>query len=331
MSQPDYKNFGKQLAMGVSGALLALLLTACDSGPETAEITNKPVTSVTSSQRSYDTPEQAVDALITAARENDDSALLTIFGQKYKDLLMTDDKASEKVQRAKFYEAYQEAHKLQTSLTGLLTLIVGNNEWPFPIPLIKEDAGWRFDTRAGIEEIINRRVGANELAAINTMKSVLDAQIKYASVDRNDDGVLEYARKFSSTPGQHDGLFWDSAEGVSEQDISPLQSFVTEAGEYLSARESDDAPFRGYHFHILTSQGPNAKGGSYEYIVGDSMIAGFAIVAWPDEYGQSGVMTFVMNHEGTIFEKDLGEATAEVDSSMVTFDPDDSWKVVGVN
>jgi len=332
MSQADYKVFVKRLMMGLSGTLLTLLLTACDSGPETSA-TSSPESGapVSSSQDYFDTPEQAADALATAARDDGNDALLAIMGKEFEGLLTTDDKASEKVQRSLFSEAYQESHTLEKSADGTITLVVGKNEWPYPIPLVKEQAGWRFDTRAGIEEIINRRVGANELAAINTIKAVLDAQIKYASEDRNDNGVLEYARKFRSTPGAHDGLYWQAPQGATEQEVSPLQRFVTEAGEYLSARESDDAPFRGYHFHILTSQGPNARGGSYEYIVDDSMVAGFAIVAWPNEYGKSGVMTFVMNHEGNIYEKDLGDATTSVDSAMVAFDPDDSWKVVGVH
>lgn len=325
MSQPDYNVILKRLMICVTGALLAVLLSACDSGPETEKASSPDV----SSQRHFDTPEQAVDALISAVRADGNDALLAILGPEYEDLLITEDKASEKVHRGKFNETYQEAHKLETAEDGTKTLVIGKNEWPFPIPLVNEKAGWRFDTHEGIEEIIDRRVGRNELAAIKTCNAVLDAQIKFASNDMNDDGVLEYAQQFSSTPGQRDGLYWDAPEGAGEEDISPLQRFVTEAGEYLSARESEDAPFRGYHFRILTSQGPNAKGGSYDYIIDGSMIAGFAIVAWPAEYGNSGVMTFVMNHEGTIYEKDLGDATAEVDTAMVAFDPDDTWKVVG--
>jgi len=332
MSQPYYKDFARRLAMGLSGALLAVLLTACDSGPETTSSSDAPATSSpgSSTQRYFDTAEKAADALTTAAKDEGNDALLAILGKEYEGLLTTEDKASEKVHRTMFYEAYQEAHTLEKSEDGTITMVVGKNEWPYPIPLVKEQAGWRFDTREGVEEIINRRVGRNELAAIYTINAVLDAQIKYASVDRNDNGVLQYAQEFSSTPGQHDGLYWDVPEGTEESKISPLQRFVTEAGEYLTARESDDAPFRGYHFHMLTSQGPNARGGSYEYINDGSMVAGFAIVAWPAEYGKSGVMTFVMNHEGTIYEKDLGDATAEAGSTIVAFDPDDSWKVVSV-
>jgi len=327
MSQPDYKVFVKRLTMSVSGALLALMLTACDSGPDSSA-TSSPGSS---SQEYFETPEQATDALAAAAGENNDEALFAILGKDSEPLFTTTDKASDKVHRTLFREAYQEAHALVKAEDGTVTLVIGKNEWPYPIPLIKEDTGWRFDTREGIEEILDRRVGRNELAAIATSKSVLDAQIKYATTDMNDNGVREYAQKFISTPGQHDGLYWIAPEGAGEKDISPLQRFVTEAGEYLSARESDDAPFRGYHFRMLTSQGPDAKGGSSEYIVDGSMIAGFAIVAWPAEYGKSGVMTFLMNHQGTIFEKDLGDATANVKTDLVAFDPDDSWKAVVVN
>jgi hypothetical protein len=205
-------------------------------------------------------------------------------------------------------------------------LVIGDQAWPFPVPLVKTAGGWRFATEEGEDEIVNRRIGANERNAIFALRAYLDAQKEYASRDRNGDGVLQYAQRIGSTPGKHDGLYWpaDSSKG---EEMSPFGPLIAESAAYLKGHKAGD-PYRGYYFRILTRQGKSAPGGAYSYVINGRMIAGFAMVAYPAQYGESGVMTFIVSHNGKIFEKNLGKSTAEVASKMTAFDPGAGWKEV---
>jgi hypothetical protein len=207
-----------------------------------------------------------------------------------------------------------------------VTLVIGNHDWPFPIPIVRKGETWVFDTMAGKEEMLNRRIGRNELNTIQTCQAYVDSQREYALKDRDGDGLLEYAQKFRSTAGKKDGLYWQAMEG---EEQSPLGEFAARAVKegYTSKKPGDNpVPYHGYFYKILKAQGKNAPGGAYDYVVKGSMIGGFALVAYPAEYGNSGVMTFIVNHDGVVYEKDLGKDTAKIASTMTKYDPEKTWK-----
>ena len=217
-------------------------------------------------------------------------------------------------------------NKLEKETDSKMTLVVGEEEWPFPIPIVKKGESWLFDTKAGKEELLNRRIGRNELNTIQTCLAYVDAQREYAMKDRDGDGLLAYAQKFWSTKGKKDGLYWEAKEG---EEQSPLGLGAARAvREGYTPRKPGDkpSPFHGYFYRILKAQGKNAPGGAYDYVVKGKMIGGFALVAYPAEYGASGVMTFIVNHDGVVYEKDLGAETAKIASAMTKFDPDQTWK-----
>jgi len=276
-------------------------------------------------QLRFDTPTAAIKTLIEAVKNNQNEVIINSFGQEYHQFLETSDKAAEQVRRKAFHQLISEqGYELEIQSDGRILVLVGEHAWPFPIPLVKGKDGWYFNTVAGIDEILNRRIGMNELDAIATLQALIDAQLDYASLDFDDDGVLEYAQYFKSNPEQLDGLYWNDTES----DIkSPLSSFVADANEYLNVGDGENAPFKGYQFKILTRQGEGARGGSYDYIVGDNMVAGFAILAYPTKYTSTGIMSFMVNHEGKIHEKDLGENTVTVASKMISYNLDEEWHI----
>jgi hypothetical protein len=285
-----------------------------------------PLTASAAGQQTFATPELAVDALIAALKADDDAALLALFGDKYKDVVITPDRAGNSATRAKMVAALQTFRVLDERGNDRRVLLVGEQAWPLPIPLVREQGGWRFATEEGVEEIVNRRIGANERSAISVLKAYLDAQKEYASRDRNGDGVLQYAQKLGSAPGKHDGLYWPADESKGEE-ASPFGPLVAESAAYLKGHKAGD-PFRGYHFRILTRQGKSALGGAYNYVINGRMIAGFAMVAYPDAYGESGVMTFIVSHSGKVYQKDLGPPTPRLAAAMTEYNPDASWKNV---
>ena len=274
-------------------------------------------------QKFFRTPDDAVRAVLDACRSNDVPALLDIFGDEYKGLIDTDDHAGDRQRRREFYELARETKRLVKESDGRMILSVGKDAWPFPIPLVREPDGWRFDTAAGQEEIINRRIGENELDTIAICRAYVTAQLQYASRDRDGDEVLEYAQRIASTKGKKDGLYWE-VERESGDELSPFGPLVIEAGDYMDGRKAGD-PFKGYYYKVLTRQGRNPPGGKYDYIINGNMIAGFALVAFPADYGVSGVMTFVVSHQGKVYEKDLGEKTAGIVKKMKEYDPDKTW------
>jgi hypothetical protein len=263
----------------------------------------------------FSSPEQAAEAMIEALESNDADQILEVFGSAYRDEIVTADWDAEDEARQKIAQAAREKLQLEPNADGALDLVIGEKEWPFPIMLVKEGSDWYFDTDEGVEEIIDRRVGRNELAAIGLASAYVDAQIEYARADRDGDDVLEYAQRLASSPGKQDGLYWKDDGG----DPSPFGPLVEGAERYLNTLEPGD-PLRGYYFQVLTRQGENPPGGAYDYVINGNMLAGFALVAYPADYGNTGVMTFVVNHQGRIYQKDLGSF-----DGMDAYNPDDTW------
>jgi len=269
----------------------------------------------------YPTPEAAADAFKAALGQDDGSGLEALFGAEHRDELVGGDPAGARQTVASLRQAANVALKVAPDGVDRATLLVGARGWPMPIPLVKGAAGWSFDVDEGMEEITDRRIGRNELSAIETSHAYVDAQMEYASADRNGDQVLEYAQRIESTPGKHDGLYWVDESG---DDPSPFGPFIAGAEEYLGYRKAGE-PFHGYRFRILTAQGAKPPGGKYGYVINGHMIAGFALVAWPADYGDSGIMTFVVNQQGKVFQKDLGPDTAKLVAAMKEYDPGDGW------
>ena len=285
-----------------------------------------PLAATAAEQKMFATPDEAVDALLAALKADDDAALLAIFGDKHKSLVVTPDRAANSATRAEAVVAIQTYRLLEEQGKDRRVLLIGDQAWPLPIPLLKSGERWRFATEEGENELFNRRIGANERNAIAVLEAYVDAQKQYASWDRNGDGVLQYAERLGSTPGKHDGLYWPSDVAKGEE-MSPFGPLVAESAAYLKGRKAGD-PYRGYHFRILSRQGKSARGGPYSYVINGRMIAGFAMVAYPDQYGESGVMTFIVSHNGKVFEKDLGKNSAEIGAKISAFDPGAGWKEV---
>jgi hypothetical protein len=275
-----------------------------------------------SAQRSFASAKEAAGALVAALGANDPAQLDALFGPAYAKFEPT-DKVAAAADRQQLAEAAKDTLFLREEGPDRVTLILGEQAWPFPIPIVQRSGSWRFDTEAGIEELMNRIVGRHELAAIDVARNYVTAQSQYASKDRDGDQVLEYAQNLGSTPGKKDGLYWEATDG----DVSPFGAFVSRAGEYAKGRRPGD-PFQGYYFKVLKAQGRNPPGGAYDYVINGNMIAGYALIAWPADYGESGVMTFLVNQQGTVFQKDLGAKTAAIAQAMTHYDPDPSWTAV---
>jgi hypothetical protein len=276
-------------------------------------------------QETFKTPDAAADALASAARSNDRAAILNVLGREGTDIASSGDPVADSAIRTKFVETYDAKHQVKMDGDAKATLIIGSDDFPFPIPLIRKGDGWQFDTAAGRQEILARRIGRNELDAIQSSLAYVDAQDEYADKDRTGAGPGVYAQRIISEAGKKDGLYWPSSAGGDE---SPLGELVADATKQGYRAGEGRTPYHGYYFKILTKQGPDAHGGALDYIVNGKMIGGFALVAYPAEYRNSGVMTFIVNHEGVVFQKDLGEHTAELAERMTAFNPDSSWTKV---
>jgi hypothetical protein len=277
-------------------------------------------------QKTFSSAEEAVKAAIAAAKSNNDKELLAVFGAQAKEILFSGDAAADKQRRGEFITAYDEKNRLATEGENTI-LIVGKQDWPFPIPIVKRGNVWVFDTEKGKEEILNRRIGENELYTIQTLLAVVDAQREYAMEDRDRDGLLEYAQKFVSDPGRKNGLYWEAKPGERQSPLGPIMARARSEG-YKGQASTTAPPYHGYYYRILTTQGKNAPGGAYSYLVKGKMIGGFAVVAYPAEHGNSGVMTFVVNHDGNVFQKNLGKNTVSIVKSMKEYDVDSTWSEV---
>ena len=275
-------------------------------------------------QQTFAAPEDAAKALAEAVRAKDVNALLAVVGPKSRNWLFSGDEVADRDAWSKFLTAYDRKNALTKAADGRVLLQVGDGDWAFPAPIVNKGKGWVFDSAAGREEIINRRVGENELSVIQTLLAVVDAQREYAVADPDGNGFNDYARTFVSSEAKRDGLYWPV---TANEPPSPLGPLVGEAARQgYKAGASKPAPYHGYHFRMLNAQGKNAPGGAYSYLVGEKMIGGFAAVAYPAKYGVSGVMTFLVSHEGTVYEKNLGENTSVEAKKMRRFNPDASWK-----
>src|ERR1019366_7772793 len=277
-------------------------------------------------EQRFASPQAAVDALKAAVEARDTNTLHAIFGPTIHGLVSA-DVVGAAAERELFMGRVKEKVSLVPESDSKDVLQLGADGWPFPIPLVKQDGQWFFDSEAGREEILNRRIGENELGAIHVCRAYKEAQRQYAAEDRNGDGVLEYAQLLRSTPGAHDGLYWSTRTG---DELSPLGPLVAEARfegyrHQTKILTEEQSPYHGYHFKILTRQGKHATGGKYNYIINGHMIAGFALVAWPAEWGNTGVMTFIVNQQGKVYQNNLGPKTAKIAKAITTYDPDDTW------
>jgi hypothetical protein len=276
-------------------------------------------------QKRFASPEAGITALVEAVKSDDQPMLLAVLGPHGGKLISSGDAVADRQGREAFIKAYGEAHKLALEGDTQATLVIGKDEWPMPIPLVKSRDGWRFDTRKGEEEILARRIGRNELSAIQVCLAIVDAEREYAAMDLDKDGVPEYAPKFVSTPGKRDGLYWETTPDGAPSPLGPLLAAAAREG-YKPSDTPPLEPYHGYFYRILTKQGKDAPGGAYDYLIKGKMIGGFAVIAYPARYGASGVKSFIVNQDGVVYENDLGKKTAAIASGMTTFNPDASWK-----
>lgn len=283
------------------------------------------IAGASSMQKGFDSPPQAVAALVAAVQADNDTELLAILGPEAEDLIFSGDQVADHNGRERFLEIYAEKNRLEQEEPGRTVLVVGSKDYPFPIPIVRQGDTWRFDTKAGREEILNRRIGRNELHTIEVMLAYTAAQREYACMQRNG-GRQEFAQKFASSEGQKDGLYWATGESEAVSPFGPLLARATEEGYRGGLDEDPPEPFHGYLFKILKAQGAHANGGAFDYVADGKMVLGFALIAYPAKYGVSGIMTFIVNQEGVIYEKDLGEDTATAAVAVTAFDPDDTWR-----
>jgi hypothetical protein len=298
------------------GAALVVLVVGLALGVPVQAATAEP-------QMRFGTPEAAVEVLLTALKNSDDQALSALFGAEYADRLLSKDKVAAREDRMQLYQAAQKSWTLKKDTADLVVLVIGPDAWPFPIPLVRSGTDWRFYTAEGLEEIVNRRIGRNELNAIRVCRFYLPAQRQYASKIRDASGVRKFAQRLVSTVGTQDGLYWDPAVANGEE--SPFGPHVA---EFLKSGRKPGEPYYGYFFRILTRQGRHVPGGRHNYVINGNMIAGFAMVAFPAEYGNTGIMTFLVSHHGKVFQKDLGPRTVEIAKAMREYNPDATWTEV---
>jgi hypothetical protein len=277
-------------------------------------------------QRKFKSPEDAFNALVEAAKNNDTRELLAIFGPEGKEIISSGDTVADTGARKRFVKAAGEVISFSKLDDKTTLAVVGKDEWCFPIPLVKTGTEWAFSTEEGREEIINRRIGRNELNTIQVSLTYVAAQREYVSKDRNGDGI-QYAQHFLSQKGKKDGLYWEATPEEESSPLGPLLARATEEG-YAFRKGEKPVPYHGYYFKILKNQGSNAPGGELDYMVNGKMVGGFGLLAYPAQYGVSGIMTFMVNQEGIVYEKDLGSKTKEIAKAMIKYDPDKMWKKV---
>ena len=288
-----------------------------------------PKASASTTGQTFATSDEAVAAFVDALRGNKADALRAVLGPGSEKLLGSGDKYSDAAERERFLTAFDEQHQLVPAEADHMVLKVGKNDWPLPIPLVQADGRWHFDSRAGAQELVDRRIGRDEIAAIRTALAYVDAQKAFFALT-GQNGRAEYAQRLVSSPGKRDGLYWPAAEGEPESPLEPLMAQVVEEGYPGERVAGKPVPYRGYFFRILTGQGTSSADGARSYISGGRMTNGFALIAWPASFGASGVMTFIVNQVGIVFQKDLGPNTAKIAAATKLFDPDLSWMRVDV-
>jgi len=278
-------------------------------------------------QQTFDSAEAAADALVAALRNDDTAALNTIFGPGSDELVSSGDPVADTNARERFVAAYDAAHDLVTADDGSVTLEVGDDGWPTPIPIVKADGKWHFDTDAGIDEVVYRRIGRNEMGTIETCLGIAAAQRDYAAEGHDGQPAGIYAQKLMSDPGKRNGLYWEPAEGERASPVGPFLAVAAAQG-YTKSKDGSSLPYHGYVYKLLTSQGPAANGGAKQYLVNGQLTGGFGVVAYPADYQSSGVETFIVNQDGVVYQKDLGAKTDQVAAAMTVFNPDSSWTKV---
>jgi hypothetical protein len=279
-----------------------------------------------SAQQKFDSPEEAARALVEAVRSESASRVLEVVGAKARGWLMTTDEVADSGERRLFLAAYDKKNVLVRRSDDKAALAVGEDTWEFPAPIVRKAGKWQFDADAGREEILNRRVGRNELDTIQTLLAIVDAQREYAAEDADGNGLHDYAAHFASSPGKKDGLYWEVGHGERPSPLGAVVAKAAREGYGASVKAGRVQPYQGYIFRMRPAQGPQAPGGAYDYRVGGRLFGGFAVLAYPATYGNSGVKTFIVNHEGLVYEKDLGAATAEQAVKIERYNPDKSWK-----
>jgi hypothetical protein len=281
-------------------------------------------------QRMFKSPQQAFKAVVEAARANDTTKLLAIFGPEGKEIISSGDAVADERARERFVTAAGEAIRFSKLNDKTMLAVIGKDKWSFPVPIVKSGKGWIFATKEGKEEILNRRIGRNELNTIQVCLTYVKAQREYAAKDRSGDGVLQFAQHFLSSRDKKDGLYWKAAPGEEMSPLGPLVARASEEGYPVRKTDKKPMPYHGYYFKILKGQGGNAPGGEVDYVNNGKMVAGFALVAYPAMYGASGVMTFMVNQAGMVYEKNLGPNTEEIAKAITKYDPDKTWvKVEG--
>jgi Protein of unknown function (DUF2950) len=279
-------------------------------------------------QGTFGAPEEAVKALVDAAKTDNVDAIINLFGASSRDWILSGDDVQDAQMRQRFRAAYEQKSAIEMQGNDKAVLSVGDDGFPFPFPLVRKAGRWSFDAAAGKEELLNRQIGRDELNTIESMRALVDAQREYAAIDRGVGHIPEYAQKFRSSPGKKDGLYWPAAAGEVESPLGPLFADAVRAGYRVPAENAGPAPYQGYYFRILTGQGNHAPGGAYDYVVKDKMIGGFAVIAYPAKYGVSGVKSFMVSHDADVYEADLGRQTTQAALKVRKFDPGDGWSKV---
>jgi len=319
-SHPGGRRQPRGRALGFALALATVIGTCANaSGALAAEVLAK------ASQQDFASAEEAVDALIAAVRGEDQAGLLRVLGPSGEKLIHSGDKVADKEGRERLIHAYDQAHRITVEPPGAATLVVGAEDWSLPIPLVKQGDRWRFDTVASAQKIIDRRVGRNELNVIEVCRAYVEAQREYASRERRGEGRKEYAQHFQSHAGEHDGLYWEAAASEEQSPFGPLVVKAQAEGYDADDKGFHPAPYHGYFYRILKRQGPHAPGGAKEYVVDGHMTGGFALIAFPARWGDSGIMTFIVSQDGIVFQKNLGPDTKPLAREITEYDPDPSW------
>jgi hypothetical protein len=308
------------------GSLRRASLVACVVGLALAPLHS--LAAEAPAQKHFKEPAEAVRALVAAARTDDKAALIAILGPDAEEIVSSGDPVEDAAARKRVVAAAAARTRFE-ALDDTRTIVhLGKDDWPLPIPLVKDADGWRFDTAAGKEEILNRRIGKNELAVIEGARAYVEAQREYAKQPRDGSNVRAFAQKIRSDPGKHDGLYWEASSPKDESPLGPLFAEATGEGYAVKDAPATPQPYHGYFYRILTAQGPSAPGGAKRWVKDGSMIGGFGLIAWPADHGSSGVMTFIVGPTGIVYQKDLGGQTAELAKAITTYDPDDSWTPV---
>jgi hypothetical protein len=280
----------------------------------------------TSKQKTFESPEAAVAALVEAAKEGNIKELKVLLGPGSEQIISSGDQVQDQKDREKFVKGYSEKNRLEKNSDGKVILLIGHDDWPLPFPIVKTEKRWRFDTQAGKDEILNRRLGKNELNAIQVILAIVDAQREYADTMSDKYGHPEYAQKFESGKGKKDGLHWETSQNEKPSPLGPLVARARAEGYKSSVGKSES--YHGYFYKILKAQGKSVNGGAYSYIINGKMIAGFAVAAYPAVYGSSGVHSFIVNHEGIVYRKDLKKSSVKIAAAMKEFNPDETWKKI---